>query len=1007
MRPIKLSMKAFLGFKEKCEIDFEKLYEDKIFLITGATGSGKTSIFDGICYALYGEASGNERDKANCYRCHLSPDSEEMEVTLSFSVKGTVYHVKRVENAKGVKKIHFYREDDAEHVMTKIKEANAEIVTILGLTLEQFKKIVMIPQGEFREFLASGTQEKSDILKKLFSTEIYQKMQDIIKSRYDQSKMMNKAYIDKFSEVMKECGLEDQDIEKGNALLAEKLDEALAAQKACAERVKLTETELKNAELTVSLAEENNRSFEEFGKVREAYLSLLDKQGSDQEQRDELKLIRTAESIKPRETEAIRKQEELERVIRDRLVLVTTRKDLKARGRDLEVTLAGMRPDFESLDGKKFERNGLNSLLEKAGRVRTFTETLGQRKAEERKLSLRIDGYQKAEAVLQSLVSDETVKKDEFFRQQLEESALQAKKTALEARRQILLTAYARNDNRKKLEDKIGRIIKDLEILSEVLTEKEETYRTANEVRNQSYSNILRAELSSGEPCPVCGSLEHPVTTSAHVEFREDGFKAAENGLALARLEHTTKTAELAGEKRNLRDLLEEIAQFNAENGMKTTEVSEIRAMGTAMKTEISDAVDKSAELMRAITALKSELDKNRSQQTELKGSILEAEQARKDLEHVKNAMMQLEADIRALKEDGAVWAEGDLKRQIQALDDFIKETTSRYEGANKAYQEVLRQESLLEGTETALAKRESSLREEAEALRSLFGQKLLDAGFTEESYAMLKVKISTVPEMEKEIAAYADALSSRRGAYDHLRTRGETLVFMELLPLQDSVEGFREALRADRLAYDEGRIGCHHLGQAVERTGELLKRYADNRESYIILQKLYTTASVGMSFETFVQAYYFEGILLRANERLRKMTDSRYQLKRRNDTESRREKKGLDLNIYDAHSGRERNVLSLSGGESFKASLSLALGLSDFIESSKGSINLETIFIDEGFGSLDQDSLENALGCLMDLNVSGRIVGIISHVSELRDRIPRKINVRTIPGRGSVAEIN
>lgn len=1000
-------MKAFLGFKEKCEIDFEKLYEDRIFLITGATGAGKTSIFDGICYALYGEASGNERDKANCYRCHLSPDSEEMEVTLSFSVKGIVYHVRRVENAKGVKKIHFYREDDAEHVMTKIKEANAEIAMILGLTLEQFKKIVMIPQGEFREFLASGTQEKSDILKKLFSTEIYQKMQDIIKSRYDQSKTLNRAYIDRFGDIMKDCGLEDQDIEKGNSMLAAKLEEALDAQKACSERVKLRETELKNAELLVTLAQENNRSFEEFGKVREAYLSLLGREGAYKEKREELKLIRTAESLRPGETEANRKKEELDRVVRERLALVTMKKELKERGVHLTQTLAGILPDFESLDGKKLERSGLTSLLEKAARVRTYKESLAKRKEEEQRLTVRIDAFQKAEAKLQTLTTEEAEKKEKLFNLQLEEGRMLAKKTALEARRQVLLTAYAKNDNRNKLEEKIGRSMTVLEALTKVLSEKEETYRISSEARNQSYSNILRAELSSGEPCPVCGSLEHPVTASAHVEFKEDGFKAAEAGLLQARQDHTTKVAELAGEKRNLRDLLEEIAQYNAENAVETTEVSDILAMGTLVKAEIADASEKSSEVTRAIAALKSDLDRTRVQQADLKNSLLEAEQARKDIEQVKNAMMQLEADIRALQEDGAVWEEGNLKRQIKALDEFILLTASRYEETNKAHQEVLRQESLLEGTETALAQRESSLREEAEGLRSRFAQKLLEAGFTEESYAQLKVKISTVPQMEKEISEYADALSSRRGAYDHLKTRGETLVFMEVLPLQEQVEGFREALRVDRLAYDEGRIGCHHLEQAVGKTDSLLKQYAENRESYTILQKLYTTASVGMSFETFVQSYYFEGILLRANERLRKMTDSRFQLKRRNDTESRREKRGLDLNIYDSHSGRERNVLSLSGGESFKASLSLALGLSDFIESSKGSVNLETIFIDEGFGSLDQDSLESALGCLMDLNVSGRIVGIISHVSELKDRIPRKINVRTIPGRGSVAEIN
>ncbi len=198
-----------------------------------------------------------------------------------------------------------------------------------------------------------------------------------------------------------------------------------------------------------------------------------------------------------------------------------------------------------------------------------------------------------------------------------------------------------------------------------------------------------------------------------------------------------------------------------------------------------------------------------------------------------------------------------------------------------------------------------------------------------------------------------------------------------------------------------------HNLRRSHQRLGEIHEKYLENKEKLVVIQDLYDTANLGMGFETFVQSYYFEGILIRANERLRKMTEGRYQLKRRNETENRREKIGLGLDVFDEYTGRERDVQSLSGGESFKASLSLALGLSDFIESHKGSVNLETIFIDEGFGSLDQDSLDNALESLLELNMSGRIVGIISHVTELKDRIPGRLEVSTVPGKGSRIRIN
>lgn len=259
---------------------------------------------------------------------------------------------------------------------------------------------------------------------------------------------------------------------------------------------------------------------------------------------------------------------------------------------------------------------------------------------------------------------------------------------------------------------------------------------------------------------------------------------------------------------------------------------------------------------------------------------------------------------------------------------------------------------------------------------------------------------------MELEIQEFFQAYNKSKGVFDALKDRGETLQFKSLEPIQQSLQNLLMEQKALQEQVEAKSILLHGLTRAHERLGRLYDDYLENKKVLALYQDLYDTAYLGMNFETFVQSYYFEGILLRANARLRKMSEGRYQLKRRNETESRREKIGLGLNVFDEYTGRERDVQSLSGGESFKASLSLALGLSDFIESHKGSVNLETIFIDEGFGSLDQDSLENALSCLMELNVSGRIVGIISHVTELKDRIPGKIEVKTTPGNGSTIKI-
>ena len=344
---------------------------------------------------------------------------------------------------------------------------------------------------------------------------------------------------------------------------------------------------------------------------------------------------------------------------------------------------------------------------------------------------------------------------------------------------------------------------------------------------------------------------------------------------------------------------------------------------------------------------------------------------------------------------------------KIKDLDRQILLVTENHDKAKKAFEESQNEDNRLSGRESALNGSLVDSLENAKDLQVQFLSELEKAEVTRETYEYNKQKVEFIEEIDQEIISFYKSYNASKGAFENLREHGEKLSYRDLNPLKERLEEAKGKLGIKGNEVGEKKVLILSLRNAHTKLKGIHEKYMENKKSLVVFQDLYDTANLGMGFETFVQSYYFEGILIRANERLRKMSEGRYQLKRRNETENRREKIGLGLNVYDEYTGKERDVQSLSGGESFKASLSLALGLSDFIESHKGSVNLETIFIDEGFGSLDQDSLDNALECLLELNLSGRIVGIISHVTELKDRIPGKIDVRTIPGRGSIVSVN
>jgi exonuclease SbcC len=1007
MKPIRLRMNAFLGFKDECTIDFTKLYDDRIFLITGATGAGKTSIFDGICYALYGKASSSDRDKADCYRSQLSGVKDDMEVELEFSVRGEKYTIIRTETYKGTSKVLFYRENDRQNALVKAREVNQEIEGILGLTLEQFKKIVMIPQGEFREFLASSTRDKSDILKKLFSTEIYQDFQDRIKAKYDESKKLDSELISRFKEAMGEAGISDQDIDMGEHPLQEKLA-AMEIEKVRIEaETSEKEALLKASEEEILAAEDNNKRLAIF-KTAEKLLNELSG--------EEPKIIRNsrilngilkARLILPKEKELNSKIKDLDNAEKNlELALKDTEMNEKQKeslSKEKELSDA----KYSRLDTLKAEKSMKAELLEKSARLasaRKRTESLQKEKIrlEGEKVALT-ERLKKAE----SLTAEESLLREKESKQSLEVSELKLKKLGLEGERKLLLDAHRLS---RKLAGEREKLIKaELEQMecSRRSDDCMKVFQEAEELKKASLGAILRKDLIEGEPCPVCGSVHHLLNGEEVAAFDEDSYLMAQKELENARRELAKSDQKLEGLKASLTEIEAEVREFYLSSHLGITGIEEIISAGTSKKEQITRIESEISEAEELRLKALNELAKLRIELEGLKGVKEKLDSIGQDLQMASEELGAAKGEERTLEEQGADIDSKSVSDEIARLGLMIETISRDHERITSSLRETdLRLTALSERTGTLTALRESLINE-TERLRSELETSIAAEGLAVSEYDLLKGRVSEIQAMEKEISSFYEKLNKAKGAFAQLEADCSGRCEISLEPLQEKRNQAKVRLEEVRRSLSNVDKECFKLAGLLEKAKDTVSKYKANRERFGALFRLHSTASVGRSFETFVQSYYFDGILGMANKRLWKMTEGRFQLKRKEDQASRREKVGLDLNIHDAYTGRERDVLSLSGGESFKASLALALGLSDFIESSRGSVNLETIFIDEGFGSLDQDSLENALGCLMDLNVSGRIVGIISHVSELKERIPRKITVKSKPGAGSYAEIN
>lgn len=1044
MKPVKLIISAFGSYAGTMpEINFTQFEEKGLFLISGDTGAGKTTIFDAICFALYGETSGSYRDTTKL-RSEYAAEGTESFVDFHFSHQGREYRILRKPQYERPRKrgTGMMTEPEAaalwcgeEKPIEGVKAVNSAVKELLLIDDRQFKQIAMIAQGEFWELLNAKTDKRTEILRTIFMTDGYKKIEFLLKDRMDRSKKdlehTENSIIQYFNDVT--AGRESMFAEElaqlqeragasGSAWNLDGILEVISAviqedsdlQEAVGSNLQAEEKALEEKSEAFNTAETNNK-----------FISRLQELSQERD-----RLMARKEEMAARSAALLRK--------RDAAYSVRPLyRSWKAKQEDIAKTQKAIR-------GKEAEREAAAEAGDAAARAFAEAQAGEPRREERKQLIARIDRDQEKYILRDRLQREIASLRREAASFDMRGSRLDQAETALKNRiaslnRRIqelqdcpaeLAGLKAAGEQAAGLKKEIDKIIdtdlpalerkrKDLYKKQKAFEQARENYEAVRDQRQQAEkvlencrAGILARELEEGKPCPVCGSIQHPAPASFPEESvteeqcrgyaeqedaarnkKEEALRAAENaGTTAAALEQQVRESIGRCISADHRRALAEAVTPAGLQRMVAEEQAALEEKGKATCKRMEEMRLSCAELEQA----RKDCARAAGRETE------ELEEERKRFIGEKhgneNSLAEKEAALRSLEElaceslEQAREVREEAEKEVKAITDAIEGARRRKEEADRA----------LAGLQSGIQTLQESLgksREEEDALCRELREMLKSKNFAgEEEFLAYLVPEEELRAEEKELSEYDTAVKTNEVQLQQARIDAEGKVPVDLELARTELDGQKQRVNTLR----------EQKSQVSSRLSENRKRLAsiaglrENLESYRrekdTSARLYalvkgTTGKGKITLEQYIQATGFERIIQAANRRLGPMSDGQYELYRQ-DSFGRQSNTWLDLEVLDNFTGHRRPVGNLSGGESFKASLSLALGLSDTVSSRMGGVQMEALFVDEGFGTLDRKSLESALDILLHLSGAGKLVGIISHREELKETITQQIRV-------------
>ena len=898
MKIISLTMQAFGPFLKQQTIDFSTLGNSGICLIHGETGSGKTTIFDGITYAIFGQTSGGLRD-GKAMRCESAPDEVKTFVELVFEDRSKRYTITRfpgyekINSKGGISKVY----EQAILVMPngktidKLNDVNAKIRDVIGINADQFRQIALIAQGKFIDMLNAGTADRQKIFRQIFNTEKYQ---ELMTALADEVKFIQEN-INKLEERYK--------------------------------------TNLSNAKI------DNANDFENIGKLDDLLNALNEKINDDEKERESGKiekdaLEKTINDLTKELTEAndyIATEKSIEAIKQHLAAIEQNILDAKnaldaakAKESDIEknkeniAILNSKKDEFLKLEEKKNELKTFNSKLWNLQNI------LKNNKNSEKALEDNINKYTEELKDLENIEVKKVKNEHNIFDIEKKLSTLNNLQDKFSKREVAVKAFYISRDlyERKKAEyDKEDKILGEM-----------------NEAYIDGYSYILARNLVDNEPCPVCGSKEHPKPAISETEppSKENIDK---HSALVASLKKECENSKIAYDESKANALSIHDSMKKSFEELYNTKFNDF----DQAKHDLELDINNNKQSLKTLQLKLDDINKKCEKKNQLTDILPKCQEK---LNSIKTNIQDNEKELATI--------EANILSTKQIICD--KEANLPYDSLDKMNHAISEMTSLCNKYENDIQVAEQNKNTLEQDKSKLNGQ-----------LSTLKGRIASKPR--PDIQALNDADKDAKG---------------------------KKIICEERLSLLQGQISSNI--QCKKNIANIKIAYQNALSAYSTAKNLSDVANErNMDLESFVQAGYFDNILSRANTHLQKMSEGKYSLVRESESQDNRTKFGLNLDIYNHNNGKQRSVKTLSGGESFNAALSLALGMSELVQSNAGAIQLNSLFIDEGFGTLDKDSLDNAIKTVMGISTSNRMVYVISHVSELKERIDKQIIVKRV----------
>ena len=1003
MRPIRLCMAAFGPFAGVEDIDFTVLGDNPLFLINGPTGSGKSTILDAICFALYGETTGNERE-AKQMRCDQADPALLTEVTLEFALASGVYRIVRIPDQERPKargegvteqkaRAELYRlEGDKESLLVapKITDVTNEIINLTGLSAEQFRQVMVLPQGKFRDLLLAKSEDRETIFQQLFQTHVYSTLQARLRDQAN-------ALLGKLREtqLQQRASLETHDLESGEQLqaeldlLAEQITDLSQQKQQAAEKLAQVQTELQQAR-------QLETSFVEQAQAKIRLTGLEEKQAEVEQQKRQLDHAGLAGEIEP----LYQNLQKLTVEYKDSQDQQQARKQGLARAEsvllDLETEKQKLPQDEKELAQVEAKIVELDGYRQRSVQLNAATQAMLDAQKEQALGEQRVSGVQKqielARACLDTVEVD--IRKNNTVIAELPEKKVYLDK--LEAQGKSLRKIDDIQNDLKKLEEIIVGLGEDEGRANSLYQQKVREKEIYEQAWQNGQAAILAGTLQDNEACPVCGSTDHPaIATSAdtlpsELELNKVKREAEEARVGAEKLSRERLLKE--EEKKNLFANLDEEKDRHPENlGLSLEAIRESYKLA-------SRELDTLQNTAATLPGLQKQLDETKQQP-----KILEQElgEAQKSLAEQSSAYAAAKADVQNKQaelpemyrqEDALEKAIAQALAKRDRLKQQIESTMQRYQQAREARV----------AADTALTSAQANLKsienKSAEATKTWQSRLQHSAFENEQVFFAARMEKSAQDRLASDIRQYEDELLLAGKQLDEKSAAIADRTRPDINQLSEREgKAVIEKNEIDTL-YHKACQRREAFSATQDRLKQSLQKQKKLEKEYGLIGRLSDVSNGknphNLSLQRFVLSVLLDDVLTEASYRLHKMSKGRYQLYRKETVGDKRSKAGLELEVEDAYTGRQRPAATLSGGESFMAALALALGLSDVVQAYAGGIRLDALFIDEGFGSLDPESLDLAINTLLDLRASGRMVGIISHVEEMKRIIDLRLDV-------------